>query len=37
MDGELKRVKRKRIMRKIRERVGFLNLLLDLMKARKLF
>ncbi|MCP8308952.1 MAG: FAD-dependent oxidoreductase [archaeon] len=36
MDGELKRVKRQRIMRKIGERVGFLNLLLDLIKARKL-
>lgn len=37
MDGELKRVKRKRIMKRIRERVGILNLLLDLIKARKLF
>ncbi|MCP8317405.1 MAG: hypothetical protein H3Z51_11210 [archaeon] len=36
MDGELKRVKSKKIMRKIRERVGFLNLLIDLIKARKL-
>ncbi len=36
MDGELKRAKRKRIMRSIKERVGFLNLLLDLITARKL-
>ncbi|MCP8320813.1 MAG: FAD-binding protein [archaeon] len=36
MDGELKRVKRKKIMRKIKERVGLLNLLLDLIKARKI-
>jgi electron transfer flavoprotein-quinone oxidoreductase len=36
MDGELKKVKRKRIMRKMRQRVGFLNLLLDLIKARKI-
>ncbi|MCP8316642.1 MAG: FAD-dependent oxidoreductase [archaeon] len=37
MDGELKRVKRKKIMKKIRERVGFLKLLIDIIKARKLF
>jgi hypothetical protein len=37
MDGELKKFKRKKIVRKIRERVGFLNLLLDLIKARELF
>ena len=37
MDGELKRVKCKKIIRKMEERVGFLNILLDLIKARKLF
>ncbi|MEM2955245.1 MAG: hypothetical protein QXM25_00825, partial [Nitrososphaerales archaeon] len=37
MDGELRRVKSKKIIKMIRQRVGFSKLLLDLIKASKLF
>ncbi len=37
MDGELRRVKSKKIIKMIRQRVGFSKLLLDLIKARKIF
>jgi electron transfer flavoprotein-quinone oxidoreductase len=36
MDGELRRVKSKKIIKMIRQRVGFSKLLLDLIKARKI-
>ncbi|MEM3382850.1 MAG: FAD-binding protein [Nitrososphaerales archaeon] len=37
MNGETRRVKSKKIIKMIRQRVGFSKLLLDLIKARKIF